>query len=141
MVLSYGCASTVQITSVAERNKDGNLLLKWEVSPEQDGNINIYSSQTDNAPDSFVPIKTSKITDQVTIINSNSPDIREFYILKTTTAYSGIITNRVIEMNSIKNFRDLGGYFTKTDKQMEWGMLFRSGDVSSATLYDETTRY
>lgn len=137
MMLSYGCASTVQITSVAERNKDGNLLLKWEVSPEQDGNINIYSSQTDNAPESFVPIKTSKIADQVTVISSNNPDIREFYILKTTTAYSGIITNRVIEMNSIKNFRDLGGYFTKTDKQMVWGMLFRSGDLSSATLYDQ----
>lgn len=136
MLLFYRCASTVKITSVAERNKDGELLLKWEVSPEQDGNINIYSSQTDS-PDSFVPIKTSKITDQVTIIDSKSPDIREFYILKTTSAYSGIITNRIIEMNNIKNFRDLGGYFTKSDNQMQWGMIFRSADLSSATLYDQ----
>lgn len=137
MLLFHRCASTVQITSVAERNKDGNLLLKWEVSPEQDGNINIYSSQNDGSPESFVPIKTSKITDQVTVINTTSPDVREFYILKTTTAYSGIITNRIIEMNSIKNFRDVGGYYTKNDRQMEWGMIFRSGDLSSATLYDQ----
>lgn len=131
------CASTVKITSVAEKNVDGNLLLKWEVSPDQDGNINIYSSNTDEVLESFVPIKTSKITDQVTVIDQMSPDIREFYILKTTSAYSGIITNRYIEMNSIKNFRDLGGYFTKTDRQMRWGMIFRSGDLSSATLYDQ----
>ncbi len=131
------CASTVKITSVAEKNRDGDLLLKWEVSPDQDGNINIYSSNTDEMLESFVPIKTSKITDQVTIIDHSNPDKREFYILKTTSAYSGIITNRHIEMSSIKNFRDLGGYFTKLDRQMRWGMIFRSGDLSSATLYDQ----
>lgn len=113
------------------------MLLKWEVSPDQDGNINIYYSQTDESPESFVPIKTSKIADQVTVIDQSNPDIREFYILKTTSAYSGIVTNRYIEMNNIKNFRDIGGYFTKSEEQMKWGSIFRSGDLSSATLYDQ----
>lgn len=136
-MMAAGCASTVKITSVAEKNKDGDLLLKWEVSPDQEGNINIYSSQTDSDIENFVPIKTSSITDQVTVINPTSPEIREFYILKTTSAYSGIIANRVIEMSNIKNFRDLGGYFTRNDQQMKWGRIFRSGDLSSATLYDQ----
>lgn len=137
LLVVVGCASTVKITSVAERNKEGDLLLKWEVSPDQEGNINIYSSQSDSDISNFTPIKTSNITDQVTVINPSSPDIREFYILKTTTAYSGIIANRVIEMSNIKNFRDLGGYFTRGDQQMKWGRIFRSGDLSSATLYDQ----
>ena len=137
LVFFTRCASTVKITSVAEKNKDGDLLLKWEVSPDQDGNINIYSSHSDDSPSDFVPIKTSKITEQFTVINPSSPDIREFYILKTTSAYSGIITNRVIEMRNVKNFRDMGGYFTKNDRQMKWGMIFRSGDISNATLYDQ----
>ena len=137
LVFFTRCASTVKITSVAEKNKDGDLLLKWEVSPDQDGSINIYSSQSDDSPSDFVPVKTSKINDQFTVINPTSPDIREFYILKTTSAYSGIISNRVIEMRNIKNFRDIGGYFTKSDKQMKWGMIFRSGDLSNATLYDQ----
>ena len=136
-MITAGCASTVKITSVAEKNKEGDLLLKWEVSPDQEGNINIYSSQSDSDMSSFTPIKTSNITDQVTVINPSSPEIREFYILKTTSAYSGIIANRVIEMSKIKNFRDLGGYFTRTDQQMKWGRVFRSGDLSSATLYDQ----
>ena len=122
---------------MAERNKDGDLLLKWEVSPDQEGSINIYSSQSDSDISAFTPIKTSNITDQVTVINPSSPDIREFYILKTTSAYSGIIADRIIEMSNIKNFRDLGGYFTRTDQQMKWGKIFRSGDLSSATLYDQ----
>ena len=137
MLIAAGCASTVKITSVAEKNKDGDLLLKWEVSPDQEGNINIYSSQSDSDLSAFTPIKTSNITDQVTVINPSSPDIREFYILKTTSAYSGIIANRIIEMSNIKNFRDMGGYFTRTDQQMKWGKIFRSGDLSSATLYDQ----
>lgn len=137
MLIAAGCASTVKITSVAEKNKDGDLLLKWEVSPDQEGNINIYSSQSDSDISAFTPIKTSNITDQVTVINPSSPDIREFYILKTTSAYSGIIANRIIEMSNIKNFRDMGGYFTRTDQQMKWGKIFRSGDLSSATLYDQ----
>jgi protein-tyrosine phosphatase len=136
-LIAAGCASTVKITSVAEKNKDGDLLLKWEVSPDQEGNINIYSSQSDSDISAFTPIKTSNITDQVTVINPSSPDIREFYILKTTSAYSGIIANRIIEMSNIKNFRDMGGYFTRTDLQMKWGKIFRSGDLSSATLYDQ----
>jgi protein-tyrosine phosphatase len=137
LLIAAGCASTVKITSVAEKNKDGDLLLKWEVSPDQEGNINIYSSQSDSDLSAFTPIKTSNITDQVTVINPSSPDIREFYILKTTSAYSGIIANRIIEMSNIKNFRDMGGYFTRTDQQMKWGKIFRSGDLSSATLYDQ----
>lgn len=122
---------------MAEKNKDGDLLLKWEVSPDQEGNINIYSSQSDSDISAFTPIKTSNITDQVTVINPSSPDIREFYILKTTSAYSGIIADRIIEMSNIKNFRDMGGYFTRIDQQMKWGKIFRSGDLSSATLYDQ----
>ena len=137
LLIAAGCASTVKITSVAERNKEGDLLLKWEVSPDQEGNINIYSSQSDTDIGNFTPIKTSNITDQVTVINPASPEIREFYILKTTSAYSGIISYRVIEMSNIKNFRDLGGYFTRADQQMKWGRIFRSGDLSSATLYDQ----
>ena len=82
-MIAAGCASTVKITSVAERNKEGDLLLKWEVSPDQEGNINIYSSQSDTDIGNFTPIKTSNITDQVTVINPASPEIREFYILKT----------------------------------------------------------
>lgn len=137
LLIAGSCASTVKITSVAERNKEGEMLLKWEVSPDQEGNISIYSSQSDSSFSDFIPIKTSNITDQVTVINTSSPEIREFYILKTTSAYSGIVSNRVIEMSNVKNFRDLGGYFTRTDQQMKWGRVFRSGDLSSATLYDQ----
>lgn len=135
--LIEGCASAVKITSVAEKNKEGNVLLKWEVSPDQEGDISIYSSQSDSSLETFTPVKTSNIADQVTVISTSSPDVREFYILKTSSALSGIISNRIIEMHNIKNFRDIGGYFNTENKQLKWGKIYRSGDLSSATLYDQ----
>ena len=139
-VLLFGrCASTSKITSVVERKQDGNMMLKWEVSPDPDPNedINIYSAQSDASLSEFTPIRTSKINDHFTVINPSNPDTREFFILKTTTAFSGIITNRIIESQNVKNFRDAGGYFNHSEKQMRWGMIYRSGDLSHATLYDQ----
>ncbi len=133
----YGCASTVQITSVAEKNEEGNILLKWEVSPDQEGDIDIYSSSEDVSLENFTPVKTMSISDQVTEITISNPDTRKFFILKANSVYSGIVSNRVIEMGKVKNFRDLGGYFNKNNSQLKWGKIFRSGDLSSATLYDQ----
>lgn len=133
----YGCASTVQITSVAEKNEEGNILLKWEVSPDQEGDIDIYSSSEDVSLENFTPVKTMAISDQVTEITISNPDARKFFILKANSVYSGIVSNRVIEMGKVKNFRDLGGYFNKNNNQLKWGKIFRSGDLSSATLYDQ----
>src|SRR5690606_31256286 len=55
----------------------------------------------------------------------------------TSGVHSGIVANRVIDMNSIKNFRDIGGYFTTDNRQMKWGQVYRSGNLSNATLYDQ----
>jgi protein-tyrosine phosphatase len=51
--------------------------------------------------------------------------------------HSGVVANRVIDMDNIKNFRDIGGYFTTDNRQMKWGKIYRSGNLSNATLYDQ----
>jgi protein-tyrosine phosphatase len=131
------CASTVKITSVVEKNKEGDFLLKWEVSPDQEGQIDIYSAMSDSALSNFVPVKTSQITDQFAIFNPTGAGIREYFFLKTGNTTSGIIANRIIEMDNIKNFRDIGGYFTINNEQIRWGRIYRSGDLSSANIFDK----
>ena len=138
IVLINSCASTIRITSVLERDTDGDLLLKWEVSPDQEGNIDILSSDSDASLDRFSPIASAQITDQVIRFSSDRTDTRQFFMLRTPAALSGIVTNRMIDTEGIRNFRDAGGYFTTDNRQMRWGMLFRSGDLSNATLHDQT---
>ena len=135
--LTYSCMSTVKITSVVEKDREGDFLLKWEVSPDQEGSIDIYSSLTDSSLTSFTPVATSRIADQVLRVNPTGSGLREYFILRTAGVQSGVVANRVIEMNNIKNFRDVGGYFTTDNRQMKWGEIYRSGNLSNATLYDQ----
>ena len=136
-IVANSCMSTVKITSVVEKDPKGDFLLKWEVSPDQEGNIDIYSSLTDSSLTTFSPITTTKITDQVLRLNPTGSGLREYFILRTAGVNSGVVANRVIEMNNIKNFRDIGGYFTSDERQMKWGQIYRSGNLSNATLYDQ----
>lgn len=129
--------STVKITSVVEKEPGGDFLLKWEVSPDQEGDINIYSSLSDSSLTNFTPVTSAKIKDQVLKINPTGSGLREYFILRTSGVQSGVVANRVIEMNNIKNFRDIGGYYTSDNIQLKWGKIYRSADLSSATLYDQ----
>lgn len=122
---------------MVEKNKEGNFLLKWEVSPDQEGDIDIYSSLSDSSITDFTSVKTSRIADQVAVVNPTGSGLRQYFILRTAGVNSGILANRDIEMNNVKNFRDIGGYFTNDNRQIKWGQIYRSGDLSSATLYDQ----
>ncbi len=137
IIVANSCMSTVKITSVVEKDPKGDFLLKWEVSPDQEGDIDIYSSLSDSSLTSFMPVTTTKIGNQVMRLNPTGSGLREYFILRTSGVHSGIVANRVIEMNNIKNFRDIGGYYTTDDRQIKWGQIYRSADLSSATLYDQ----
>jgi protein-tyrosine phosphatase len=129
--------STVKITSVAERNKDGDYTVKWEVSPDKEGNIDIYSALSDSSMNNFIPIITTNINEQYVFVTSQNPNIREYFVLKTGSFSSGVVSNRIISMDNIVNFRDFGGYFNSSNQQIKWGRLYRSGDLSRANLYDQ----
>lgn len=131
------CVSTIKIASVVEKNSDGDFLLKWEVSPDVEGKIDIYSAMTDTSVRNFSPVRTKLVEDQFALLNPTGSGLREFFILKTSGVSSGIISNRYIEMDNVLNFRDLGGYFTTDEKQLKWGRVYRSGHLSNANLYDQ----
>lgn len=137
IIVANSCMSTIKITSVVEKDSKGDFLLKWEVSPDQEGDIEIYSSLTDSSLTTFTPVTTTKITDMVLRLNPTGSGLREYFILRTAGIQSGVVANRIIEMNRIKNFRDIGGYFTSDEKQIKWGQIYRSGNLSNATLYDQ----
>jgi protein-tyrosine phosphatase len=129
--------STVKITSVVEKDREGDFILKWEVSPDQEGHIDIYSSLTDSSFTSFTPLTSKSVADQVLKVSPTGSGLREYFMLRTSGVYSGVVANRTIDMDNIKNFRDVGGYFTSDGRQIKWGEIYRSADMSSATLYDQ----
>lgn len=135
--LLTGCVSTIKIASVVEKNTDGDFLLKWEVSPDVEGKIDIYSAMTDTSIRNFSPVRTKLVEDQFALLNPSGSGLREFFILRTSGVTSGIISNRSIDMDNISNFRDLGGYYTADESQLKWGKIYRSGHLSNANLFDQ----
>ena len=58
-------------------------------------------------------------------------------ILKLTEKKkSHYVAPRSIELQGAINFRDLGGYPTKDGKQVRWGKIYRSADISKLTDKD-----
>ncbi|GIP18836.1 protein-tyrosine-phosphatase [Paenibacillus montaniterrae] len=43
---------------------------------------------------------------------------------------------RVVALQGVSNFRDMGGYETEDQRTVKWGKLFRSADLSRATAED-----
>ena len=93
-LLLMSCMSTIKIASVVEKNTDGDFLLKWEVSPDVEGKIDIYSAMSDTSIRNFSSVRTKLVEDQFALLNPSGSGLREFFILKTSGVTSGIVSNR-----------------------------------------------
>ena len=49
------------------------------------------------------------------------------------------LPERVLQLDAISNFRDLGGYETACGRKVQWGQLFRSATLTHATTKDIDT--
>lgn len=130
------CSKKPDISFFCEKDKSGDYVIKWEVYPDQiTDEISIFRSENDSTfpeeKDFLVNLK-----DYTTRIKAKNPLNREFFRLKVNDTYSGIISNRFFEMDNVQNFRDLGGYFTTDNKQMKWGKIYRSGELTSLSEED-----
>lgn len=137
LLITTGCTKHPDIYFYCDRDKDGgNYVLKWEVSPTNpEDKIKIYMSDNDSV---FLepPTAETMVSDYVARIPVQDSISRKFFRLKVNKTFSGIISNHVFKMDNMQNLRDLGGYFTKEEKQVKWARVFRSGDLSEITSRD-----
>ncbi|SBV99726.1 tyrosine-protein phosphatase [uncultured Dysgonomonas sp.] len=136
----YNCTSKPTVTALCERDAKGNYILKWELYPETDNvPAEIFVSDNDSVFPS-IPSFTVKSNDYIAIINNTSDSVekRKYFRIKIAGTMSNIITNRFFEMDSIQNFRDIGGYVTNDNRVIRWGKIFRSGSFFRMTPHDST---
>ncbi|MDU1892914.1 MAG: tyrosine-protein phosphatase [Dysgonomonas sp.] len=134
----YNCTSAPSVTVLCEKDKKGNYILKWEIYPELDNTpVEIFLSDNDSVFPSNPEIVVNS-NDYIAIIKNTTDSIekRKYFRLKVAGTTSDIITNRFFELDSIQNFRDIGGYLTNDNRQVRWGKLFRSGSLYRMTDHD-----
>lgn len=129
-LFSYCAEDKPDIQVACEMTSSGNYLIKWETFPPMEGTVRIYESES---PDSFnisTPISELPINrgfvDVLAIRHLN----RSYFKLIFEKKYSLITSERVVQIPSLFNFRDLGGYYNTQNKQIRWGKLYRSRDFS-----------
>lgn len=138
LTLLCNCASHPTVTVLAEKDTKGNYILKWEIFPDIDSTaVEIFESDNETVFPSS-PILTANSNDYIAIIenNSNTVEKRKYFRIKVKGMQSNPVTNRFFELDSIQNFRDIGGYVTTDQKHVRWGKVFRSGSFSRMTSDD-----
>lgn len=70
-------------------------------------------------------------------ISGLDPTKRYYFELVPTGAKSGtVVADRSLHLESAPNARDIGGYATKDGHHVEWGVVFRSDEISKLTDAD-----
>lgn len=70
---------------------------------------------------------------------SLAPELQARPVVVSPVAPAGIAPTRVVPLQGGRNFRDLGGYRTGDGRMVKWGLLYRSGSMTSLTPEDYAT--
>lgn len=127
------------IQVACETNFSGNYLIKWETFPTMEGNVKIYESFTPDSFNLFSPIAESEINKGFKEVLAMRTLNRSYFKLVFNKKYSVITAERIIPMETLYNFRDLGGYYNDEHKQTKWGKLYRSSSLATASVQDRET--
>lgn len=126
----------LSIRSACEIDKLGNYVIKWETYPPTQGSVQIYES---NSPDTFnthSPIAEVPISKGYTTLMAIRNMERSYFHLVFNKKYKEVVTERSIILSSVFNFRDIGGYHTRQNKQMRWGKIYRTSSLFNLNHHD-----
>ena len=114
------------------KRQDGQLLIQWE--GEALGNVAVYMSEDPDFVESDATLLATVAGSEYAVEVAKST--RAYFILKADNGARIRVAERVITMDSLTNFRDLGGYLTEDGKRTKWGKLLRSAAHDSITDAD-----
>ena len=129
--LTAGCTSYKPSISAACEENSQSAILKWETFPVMKGELKVYaSSDPDNIP-LEKPIATTSISEQMLMVRTNGRMDRMYYTMVFNDEFPITIASRRIYLPGTQNFRDIGGYFTTSGREVKWGMVYRSDALDS----------
>lgn len=118
---------------VVERLSDEELRIRWPASFSQ-GPVAVYAG---TSPDSIERGRTVALSSTRSATLEYEPAARPYFLLVPQDGgLAAIAAERRLPLRGPANFRDLGGYATADGRQVRWGRLYRSDDLSSLTSED-----
>jgi protein-tyrosine phosphatase len=135
--LSACSLHTPEIQTLCLRDEIGNYIIKWETNPPLEGAMKLYVSDTPGQFGKSNPVGYADIRDGVTRYVTNDNITRKYFLLSFNDKYVEMAAARFVAMDSVLNFRDLGGYASDGNKKkIRWGKVFRSGKIGDLSPRD-----
>ncbi|MEG1585649.1 MAG: tyrosine-protein phosphatase, partial [Bacteroidales bacterium] len=122
---SYDVQSVCEVTDVY------NYVVKWEVSPRLDGNVEIFSSSDPEKFDMRKPIAVESISKGRAELVIKGTLNRCYFLLRFPDDIHTVVGVRSQKFETVQNFRDLGGYQNMERRTLKWGKLYRSGNFDA----------
>lgn len=136
VVLCSCSEPSFEVRTACSRDNIGNYLVKWETFPAIKGNVAIFVSSTPNHFNLEKPAIVTDVENGVSTYITKDNTSRRYFLLRFDNGHTEIVSNRSVLMENIVNFRDIGGYKSRSDKQLKWGKIYRSGQVGSPCEID-----
>lgn len=130
-LVSVGCTSYKPSILAACEEGSQSTILKWETFPVMKGELKVYASNDPNNIPLERPIATTNISEQMLMVHTAGEPNRKYYTMVFNDEFPITIASRRIFLPGTQNFRDVGGYFTASGKEVKWGMLYRSDALDS----------
>ncbi|MDR1202429.1 MAG: tyrosine-protein phosphatase [Tannerellaceae bacterium] len=138
LVSLSACSShTPEIQTICLRDDVGNYIIKWETNPPLKGTMKLYVSDTPGKFNKSNPVSYINIEEGITKYVTDDNITRKYFRLFFNDKYVKTVASRPVPMDSVLNFRDLGGYASyKNKKEIRWGKVFRSGKIDALSIRD-----
>ncbi|MDP4269488.1 MAG: tyrosine-protein phosphatase [Bacteroidota bacterium] len=132
LTLLCSCATkqNLEIKCVCEEGLKHQDTIKWEVFPETEGLVQIFSSDSPDEFDLTMPLTSARVSDRMSLVPRLDGN-RKYFMLLFDNKQQVYVTNRKINVSGVYNFRDIGGYTNDDDRILKWGKVYRSGSLTS----------
>jgi protein-tyrosine phosphatase len=128
---------TPEIQTICLRDEIGNYIIKWETNPPLEGTMKLYVSDTPGQFGKSNPVGYANIREGITKYVTDDNITRKYFLLSFNDKYVEMVAARFVAMDSVLNFRDLGGYASYGNKKkIRWGKVFRSGKIGTLNPRD-----
>lgn len=135
--LAGGRAEVVPFSSATVKQQtETNYKISWRSRRVGAVNISVSTSQNGEAEWKLIARNVRKSSLSVTIPAALAHADRVWFRIQLDKYKPITIADRNIKLEGAPNFRDLGGYLTKTGKWISMGKIFRSGDLSKLSNKD-----
>lgn len=115
-----------------EHIADGGYRLRW---PTDYASV-VKRVLAGNSP--AEPIHEATLDNASATVHDLPPATRHYFFIELADGKKLLLTERHVSLRGAHNFRDFGGYTTKTGQHVQWGQLFRSDQLNRLDEDDQT---